>query len=110
MSFFSDLFRSDKIIDNASKGIDAVWLTGEEKTQYFLEYLKASMPMNLSRRFIAIIVTFMWALVGLVELVTIFLIPDKTAEVHSFATIYVMPSFTVLVSFYFWRRLKKGDP
>lgn len=105
MSILGDLFSKDKIIDNAAKGIDAIFLTDEEKTQYFLEYLKASMPMNVSRRIIAAAVSFMWVIVGLVELCLILIGSDKIENIHSFATVYVMPSFTVLVSFYFWRRI-----
>ena len=105
MSFFKSLLSSKTIVENASKGIDAAFLTNEEKTQYFLKYIESSMPMNVSRRFMAIVVTLMWALTGGIEIGLILTGSDRIEEFHNFATIYVMPSFSVLMGFYFWKRI-----
>lgn len=107
ISFFKGLFSSDKIVENASKGIDAAFLTKEEKTQYFLKYLEASMPMNISRRIIAIATCFMWVVCGLAIMTLVILDHAQTEAVSEFARWYIVPSFTVLVSFYFWRRMSK---
>ena len=106
LGFFKNLLSSDKIVENASKGIDAAFLTNEEKTQYFLKYLEASMPMNISRRIIAIATCFMWVVCGIAIMTMVILDHPQTETVSEFARWYVVPSFTVLVSFYFWRRVK----
>lgn len=108
ISFFKSMLSNESIVEGAQKGIDAAFLTNEEKTQYFLEYLKASMPMNVARRFIALAITLFWVFVGVIQVVLILSSSPLIEEMHSFAIVYAMPPFTVLVSFYFWRRMEKG--
>lgn len=107
IGWVKSLLSSDKIIDSASKGIDAAFLTSEEKTEYFLKFIEASMPMNIARRFIAMAVTIFWLFCGFLVVALILLDSSKLKEIVEFASVYVMPPFTVLVSFYFFKRLKQ---
>ncbi len=107
INWFKNLLSSEKIIDNASSGIDKIVLTAEEKTDYFLKFIEASMPMNIARRFIAIAVTLFWLLCGLLIIFLILFDAKKLPEIVEFANVYVMPPFTILVSFYFFKRLKQ---
>ena len=74
--FIGKLLGSDKaassLIDNVSKGIDKLYYSSEEKAedkatalregnQVYMEWLKATSGSALARRFIAIIVTLVWA-------------------------------------------------
>lgn len=105
IGFFKSILSNKSIVESASRGIDNVFLTDEEKTKYFLEYLTASMPMNVSRRFIAIVVTCFWLLVGVIQVTLILMGSGLVEEMHSFATVYVMPPFTLLTAFYFMKKL-----
>lgn len=74
-SFFGKLFGSDKatsqLIDNVSSGIDKIWYTEEEKAEdkqnarregqaLLMTWLSNTQGQNLSRRLIALSVTFSW--------------------------------------------------
>ena len=108
MGFFSSLLTNDGIVDGAKKGIDAAFLTDEERTQYFLKYIEASMPMNVARRFIAIVVTLVWAL-GFFLCVSLMLLESSLfKDMADFVTLYVAPTFGGMTAFYFWRRIDKG--
>ena len=107
MNWFKGLLSSDKIMDNASKGIDSIILTSEEKTEYFLKFIEASVPMNVARRFIAISVTLFWLLCGFLIIGLILFDAPKLKDVVEFANVYVMPPFTILVGFYFFKRFKQ---
>ena len=107
INWLKGLLSSDKIVDSGIKAIDSAILTSEEKTEYFLKFIEASIPMNVARRFIAISVTVFWLLCGLLIIGLILTDADKLPDIVSFANVYVMPPFTVLVSFYFFKRLKQ---
>ena len=57
-----------KVIDGTVDGIDKMFYTEEEKAEtmtarleFMLKWLQATQPQNVARRFIAIIVTLLWA-------------------------------------------------
>lgn len=110
MGWMKSLFSSPEIVKDGlsaiTSGVDKAILTKEESTEYFLKYLEATIPMNRSRRILAFGVTFVWVLgffLGAVCLLTDY----KVQEVTQFLSVYVMPSFTILTTWYFWRRMGK---
>lgn len=105
MNWFKSILSSGAIVENAAKGLDAVFLTNEEKTQYFIKYLTASMPMNVARRGIAIIIAGFWCFTGVVEIVLIVAGSEHAKEVFEFSAVYVMPPFTAVTSIYFAKHL-----
>jgi len=44
MGFFGRIFGSDSVIDGAINGIDKVWFTDEEKSDYHLKMLASYEP------------------------------------------------------------------
>ncbi len=116
MSFFSDLFSKKSIIDSAANaadaavsGIDMLVFTEEEKSlsaqkllDWKLEYQKATSPQNLSRRYIAVIVTLMWALL-LILMVAMKILGGDTSAKFLFDTLrdIVMQPFSIIIGFYF---------
>lgn len=106
-SFFKNLLSNDKIVDAGKKAIDSFVFTDQEKSNAMLEFIRASMPMNVSRRFIAMSVTVFWLICGSIELGLILMASYKVEAVHAFNTVYVMPPFTVVVAFYFFKRMGK---
>ena len=106
IEFFKGLLSSEKIVDNISSGLDKAILTGEEKKDYLLKFIELSMPMNVARRFIALSVCMLWVFCGVLSMILIVVGSDKLEQLISFGATYIMPPFTVLVSFYFWKRIK----
>ena len=115
MSMFSgikSLFSSPKIVGDGlsalSKGVDKAILTPEESNEMFLKFVEASAPMNVSRRIIACGVTVVWALgfiVGVVGILTDY----KADEIFQLLSVYVMPPFLTIVSWYYWKGGKKAS-
>jgi hypothetical protein len=123
IEFFKGLLSSEKIVDAGIAGIDKAIYTGEEKEEdkqkrqaMMLEFVKASAPMEVARRFIAVAVTIAWCVNGAVAMLFLLigLILDFYGIQHSdivkpildFALWYVMPPFTTITGFYFWARMK----
>jgi hypothetical protein len=104
ITFFKGLLSSNKIVDNISTGLDKVTLTAQERTEHFLKYLELSMPMNISRRFIAMSVCINWTLYLWLVVFLMMTGNDKLEAIVSFGTVYIMPPFTVITGFYFWKR------
>lgn len=107
MGILSKLFSTPDIVETGTKAVDAVFLTDEERTEYFLKFVEASLPMNVSRRIIASGVTALWAISGIVAIVAILMRSPQIEPLIGFLNVYVMPPFTVLTSWYFWKRITK---
>ncbi len=108
-----------KIIEGASKGLDKMFFTQEEKSEanqklseWYLKYLAATEGQNIARRFIAMIVVFLWAI--LVVLGIILRIVEewlhwgfevKSYEMSDFIfkvlVDVVMTPFSIVIGFYF---------
>jgi|GEM_PF-2843786 len=108
MKLLKNLFSNDSIIANGQKAIDSVVLTKEESVEYFLKFIEATLPMNMSRRIITFFVCAMWFLTGVIYLASIYAWPKLVPLVHDYALFYVMPPFTVITGFYFWRRYERA--
>lgn len=117
MGWFSDLFSKQSIIDTASKAavssVDMLIFTDEEKSltnqkvlDWKLEYHKATSPQNLSRRYIAVVVTLLWAsLVVLTVLLRLLGLNAQSEFVFNVMTEIAMQPFTVIIGFYFLAHL-----
>ena len=68
---FGKLFASDKVVDSGISLIDKAFYTDEEraedkqrasdrKDQLVIDWIEASKGSNIARRFIAVLVTFLW--------------------------------------------------
>lgn len=120
---FGAIFGSSKntetIVDGAVSGLDKLFYTDEEKAdarkdmrEWWLKYLTATQPQNVSRRFIAIVVTLLWAflvLLGIAAYMVAYLLTPEGAEVNaqmsqfifSVLTDVVMVPFAGIMAFYF---------
>jgi hypothetical protein len=66
MSFsWSSLFGAGDLVDKASKGIDAMVLTDEEKIRYKLDFYKLIEPFKIAQRWIAMILVSSYVIVWL---------------------------------------------
>jgi len=114
-SLFGGGKTTEKIVDGVTNGIDAVFYTDEEKAvanqkilDFKLAWLKSTQGQNIARRLIAITVTAMWALLGLIILSAKALGYD---EFSKFASDYmvnvVVDPFMIIIGFYFLAHLVK---
>lgn len=95
-----------KVADVVVKGVDAAWFTKEEQSEWFLRYLEATQPQNLSRRIIAISVTGVWVLSALtLLLLTLAGLAPIAEAVFAFMNTIVNPVFYVVIGFYFAKRI-----
>lgn len=112
MNIFKQLFATPEMVkkgfEAVSSGIDKAIFTTEESVDMWLTYLKATQPQNVSRRVIALVVTTTWAVFCFVVMFAIFFAETATrADLIQFGTIYIMPPFTILISWYFWKGVKE---
>lgn len=77
-----------------------------DKSDLLKAYVDAGAPPNVARRIIAIIVTVVWALAALLELYLLMTNNPMHIIVGEWSTMYVMPPFSIVLGFYFYKRLK----
>lgn len=105
---FSWLLGNDNLIDKASKAIDASILTDEEKMQYFIEYQKSTLPQNVARRVLAIMI------VGVFLFLVLFSVGLYKIDIEYSSFVFkmvndvlAMPT-SVIIGFYFLKRFSMG--
>jgi len=107
------LLGNSKMVEKVSDAVistgDALFFTDEEKSiasqkilDWKIAYAKATQGQSIARRIIAIGVTFMWVLVGLLALTAKFFGVDAFAiYAMGFLKDVVMQPFSIIVGFYF---------
>ena len=112
MSIFKRIFAKpedvSKVVDGAVKGLDKIFFTKEEKAEanqklsdWYLKYLAATDGQNLARRFIAMIIVMLWAVL-VVTGVAIRWFNEKISDfIFSVLTDIVMTPFSIVIGFYF---------
>ncbi len=105
---------ADKTVDSISSGIDKMFYTDEEKAdarkvgfELFIEYQKATQPQNIARRLISLILVGLFALLVLIAVIAQPFNSEYSNFVLSVLTQNVMPLTVVIVSFYFYKRIKQ---
>ena len=97
-----------KAADGIYNGLDKLFLTDEEQGDFWLKYLQATQPQNLARRYIALIVVGIWAMACLTIIISIFFAQQTTIDaLISFSTVNIMPPTGVIISWYYWKRIKE---
>ena len=113
MGWLASLFgggeTTNKIVDGVLKGTDALFYTDEEKAvanqkvlDFKLEWMKATQGQNIARRIIAIVVTFMWMIIGVAILAAQALHHTAFAQFAAkFMIDVVTTPFMIIIGFYF---------
>ena len=110
--FWGAIFGSSKntetIINGAVAGMDKIVFTKEERAdanaklgEWYLKYLEATQPQNLARRFIAIVVVGLWAVVVLLGIATNYFNVSFSDYVFNTLSSVVNPPFMIIIGFYF---------
>ena len=103
---FGAIFGSSKntetIVSGAVSGIDKLFYTKEEKAgEWFLKYLQATQPQNLSRRLIAVTIVVLWALLILMGVAVYKLDVGYSDFIFNVLADVVMNPFLMVMGFYF---------
>jgi len=109
-----------KIIDGATKGLDKIFFTKEERadaniklSEWYLKYLSATEGQNLARRFIAIIVVAIWGTLVVFGVAVRWISYEMSDFVFRVLTDIVMTPFSIVIGFYFLthavRTYQKGN-
>ena len=109
-AFISGLLGSDSIVEAAKQGIDKAILTDEERHDMWIKYLEATLPMKRARRMIAVIVTFVWALYAITAMILVIIEHPATEPMLDLGFRVLMPGFTAVIAFYFWRSAQSVTP
>lgn len=111
IGFLKGILSTDKIVDAGIRAADAVAFTEEEKSRFFLQYLQATAPMAIARRFIALIVSLVWALGVMVCGVLLLLDHGAADTMARFMADNVNTPFSVVMGFYFLAQVvHRGKP
>jgi hypothetical protein len=107
------IFGSSKNTETVLSGIDKVFFTNEEKSDFFLKYLEATQPQNMARRLIAILVVGLWVLMILIAVLAQPWMPEWSGRVFIVLEDVVNTPFSIIIGFYFAAHLarswQKGD-
>lgn len=107
MNIFKALFSAPKALEAVINTGDALVFTSEERKEAVYKMTKLLGPQNLARRVVAMGVTFLWALLTLVEAGLILAGHDKIADFHALYT-NVSLAFGGIMAFYFGTHLKRA--
>jgi len=118
-NFFASMFTPntvEKVADGVYNGLDKMFFTDEEKSEasqkildWKLKWMEATAPQNVARRFIAIVVTLLWALLVIVMLAAKALGGTEYADyaLRVMADVVGTP-FSIIIGFYFLAHITKG--
>lgn len=101
LNFFKGLFSAGDIAKTGAEMAEKAFFTEQEKSAFMLEYLKASAPMAISRRFIAITVAGLWALCVVVAGALLFTDRAAYSAWSGFMESNINTPFSVIMAFYF---------
>jgi hypothetical protein len=108
MGIVSKIFGSEKLVDSITGGADKAFFTTQEKAKWYLKYLEASAPQNIARRWIAVMVTGIWAFTCLTCVVlTMFGVPTAK-PVFDVLTGAITVPFSIVIGFYFAKGILSG--
>jgi hypothetical protein len=107
-NIFGDKDVVNKTVDGAISGLDKMFFTEEERSdanaklsEWYLKYLEATQPQNLARRFIALIVVGLWAILILVGVAVKYFDTSYAEFVFRVLAEIVMNPFLMIMGFYF---------
>ena len=116
-AIFGSKKNTETLVESGVKGLDAMFYTNEEKAgdmakmrEWFLRYLEASQPQNLARRFIAIVVVGLWALLVLCAVAAWYFDRLYAQYIFEVITDAVLTPFNIIIGFYFLAHLTRQIP
>ncbi len=106
--FLKGLLSSGQIIDGGISALDKMVLTEEEKKDLKLKFITATMPMNRTRRTIALFVVPIWASHALLGTYLFLQESARFGDYLSYMNTNITLPFSLVVGFYYWNERIKG--
>ena len=107
-AIFGSSKNTETVVDGAVKGLDKMFFTQEERSEanqklseWYLKYLSATQPQNIARRFIAVVITLLWAFLIVAGIVIRWWSYEASDYVSAVLTDVVMQPFSIVIGFYF---------
>ena len=107
-AIFGSSKNTETIVNGAVAGLDKMFYTNEEKAEgmekmreWYLRYLEATQPQNLSRRLIAVAVVGLWAFLVIIATAVYRFDPDYGQFVFEVIDENVNLPFGIIIGFYF---------
>ena len=119
-SLFQNLTSTHESVNTVTKGIynglDKAFFTDEERSvanqkilDFELRMAEATAPQNRARRLIAVEVTRAWFIMLFITAgFSVFGTAEAAKQLYELMLVAVTPPFTIIVSFYFYKRIR-GD-
>ena len=114
-AIFGSSKNTETIVNGAVSGLDKMFFTAEEKSEanaklgeWYLKYLEATQPQNLARRFIALVVVILWAVLILAGVVVYKLDTGYSMFVFDTLRDVVNAPFSIIIGFYFAAHLARS--
>ena len=109
MGILSKIFGSEKIINGASKGLDKVFFTKEEKAELHIRLLKAYEPFKILQRYLALIVSVPFVITHLISIYFVFIDDiEKALKIAEFNTNGLGYAFGAVITLYLGGGLIEG--
>lgn len=108
MKWLKALVSPSEIIDAAKATGDALVFTPEERAHFLAQYVTATMPMNIARRLIALLISALWGVFTIVAAVLLFVDADLFALWSAFMNDTVNEPMSIIMAFYFLAHVLKG--
>lgn len=110
IGFIKSLFSATPsgVVGKVMDAGDALVLTNEEKMQLFIEYQKATLPQNLARRFLALMVVGTYLIMVIMSAATWYWFKDFSEFLFNLATESLAIPVTTIIGFYFLKRFTMG--
>lgn len=114
-AIFGSAKNTETIVDGAVAGMDKLFFTKEEKSdanaklgEWYLKYLAATQPQNLARRFIALAVVVLWAVLIIAGVAAHFVGEAHGAFIFNVLADVVAVPFSIIIGFYFAAHLARS--
>lgn len=112
---FGSAEQGDKLVDSAIGGLDKAFFTKEERadasrelSEWYLRYLEATQPQNIARRYIAMLVVWLWVVLviatAFASIAASFGLPgadDAASRLMALLVDVVLQPFSIILGFYF---------
>lgn len=102
IGFLKGILSSSSIVEGGMAAMDKLILTDEERLDYKLKFIAATMPMNRARRAITLAITGMWVLHSTVALILFLNQSDQFVDFANYMTMNISAQFAIVVAFYFY--------
>lgn len=103
-----NLFSGGDIVEKISNAADKIVFTDQEKSELFIEYQKATMPQNLTRRFLTLLIVGVFIALIVSSILMYKIDRDYSQFIYDMAKEVLSTPTSIIIGFYFLKRFGMG--